>query len=927
MPSDFAPVISSLKIFLGNFSRFHSSVIFCYAKNVFNKTKLCSHLTFLRTCLRHNIVPKGMQLKHQPADVNNPGLNKSISSLLSKSSLSLVKIHISSLAEAVKKTDNLIFHCKNQIHTLFSKVISVVIFNRVHDLNSWVHHIASTKKTKKLSSLLPSPPLSSSDTTTANTDPSSSHDNRVTCIPADLQLSSAEKSILSKGLNFVPLTKKANTTLTHVYLEKFFRTVRWTAVLRQTPSSGGLDSSEVLSDEDIETPDAFKVLFSRKQGRLPPRDFKAVEDFISRVNSDYSNLKPKPLSYSNISPEESAALKRLHKRDDIVIKPADKGGSVVVWDREAYIAEGLRQLSNQDHYQSVHTSALKTHSNQISRVIKDEQVNQNLPPTANLLRVSQPRQSIFYMLPKIHKTNSPGRPIVSACACPTEHISTYLDSLFQPLVSALPSFIKDSTDAINQFETLNRDPTFFPSLICTMDVTALYTNIPHGDGLQALRFFLEQRPTPDPPTDTLIRLAELVLTLNTFEFNGNYYQQIKGVAMGTKMGPSYACLFMGRLELRLFQEFQGPKPQFYRRFIDDCITLSSLTERQMAKFINFANSLHPSTKFTYEYSKVSGTFLDILLSLSELVLTLQFPKRHIITSVFYKETDSHSYLSYHSSHSTHIRDNIPFSQLLRLRRLCSDEQDFKSKAKDMVQHFLHCHYPDQVVQAALTRASSIPRDSTLKYTAKTSSERPVIIIPFHPHNIPLKTIVRRHWHLLLDDESTSASFPAPPLVAFKNPANIRNWLVHSRLKSNPSPLVQPGTRPCNLTLCRSCPFLDKELRIQGAKTSFHIKKHFTCTSSNIVYVVRCVSCNMLYVGETLRSLEERVREHIRNINDEDLRYPVARHFCQAGHSLNDFRVQGLWLVKGDCAERKILEHWLMHKIGTITPDGMNVKSM
>ena len=66
-----------------------------------------------------------------------------------------------------------------------------------------------------------------------------------------------------------------------------------------------------------------------------------------------------------------------------------------------------------------------------------------------------------------------------------------------------------------------------------MDVTALYTNIPHGDGLQALRFFLEQRPTPDPPTDTLIRLAELVLTLNTFEFNGNYYQQIKGVAMGT----------------------------------------------------------------------------------------------------------------------------------------------------------------------------------------------------------------------------------------------------------------------------------------------------------------------------------------------------------------------------------------------------------
>ena len=63
------------------------------------------------------------------------------------------------------------------------------------------------------------------------------------------------------------------------------------------------------------------------------------------------------------------------------------------------------------------------------------------------------------------------------------------------------------------------------------------------------------------------------------------------------------------------------------------------------------------------------------------------------------------------------------------------------------------------------------------------------------------------------------------------------------------------------------------------------RRAFSCDPSNIVYVVRCISYNILYIGETLRTLEEKVREHIRNIQGQELKYPVARHFCQAGDSL------------------------------------------
>ena len=72
----------------------------------------------------------------------------------------------------------------------------------------------------------------------------------------------------------------------------------------------------------------------------------------------------------------------------------------------------------------------------------------------------------------------------------------------------------------------------------------LYIVIPNDGGLQALAYFLDQRTLMEPSTHTLVRLAELVLTLNAFSFDDQHYRQIGGVAMGSKMGPNYTCLFV-----------------------------------------------------------------------------------------------------------------------------------------------------------------------------------------------------------------------------------------------------------------------------------------------------------------------------------------------------------------------------------------------
>lgn len=191
--------------------------------------------------------------------------------------------------------------------------------------------------------------------------------------------------------------------------------------------------------------------------------------------------------------------------------------------------------------------------------------NEDLPPTAKHVK-SKAKQSTFCLLPKIH---TPGRPIVwlSACSCPTENISEYLDSLLLPIAQSLPIYTKGTTHALNIFKQMNAAKTFQPQLLFTLDVVSLYTSIPHRDGLRVLSFFLDRRPPEAcyPSTTTLAQLAELVLTLNTLEFDVQIFHQVSRVAMGTKMGPSYACLFMGHHEHLILESFTGPMPELYKR--------------------------------------------------------------------------------------------------------------------------------------------------------------------------------------------------------------------------------------------------------------------------------------------------------------------------------------------------------------------------
>ena len=148
------------------------------------------------------------------------------------------------------------------------------------------------------------------------------------------QLSVAEISLLSKGLKFVPTPNFVNRAILKEELEIFGRKLRLKWHFRNEESTGTFNP------------------FRRKSKFNPKGKDAAIEMYLSRLEEEILAIDTK-LGYSNLTREEKKALKSLKDDVDIIIKEADKGSAVVVWDREDYLQEASKQLGDSDTYEEV----------------------------------------------------------------------------------------------------------------------------------------------------------------------------------------------------------------------------------------------------------------------------------------------------------------------------------------------------------------------------------------------------------------------------------------------------------------------------------------------------------------------------------------------------------------------------------------------
>ena len=185
--------------------------------------------------------------------------------------------------------------------------------------------------------------------------------------------------------------------------------------------------------------------------------------------------------------------RNLRQRTDIIIKPADKGSAAVVLSKEDYIKEANRQLNESIDY-------LKLPADPTSQYTTDSMYRRELidKKVKNFLVTHHPRAARFYLLPKMHKPGNPGRPIVTSNGVLTTNISHFADFFSTAERDPTSITFQDTMDFINKLWRLLRLPP--GCLLVTLNVSLLYTNIPHEEGITACEEFLNHRE-PGPSYD------------------------------------------------------------------------------------------------------------------------------------------------------------------------------------------------------------------------------------------------------------------------------------------------------------------------------------------------------------------------------------------------------------------------------------------
>ena len=382
-----------------------------------------------------------------------------------------------------------------------------------------------------------------------------------------------------------------------------------------------------------------------------------LETMFHSIEQDLHRQKYREPRKKNLQKEGYKAIKSLWPNADIIIKLADKDSAIVILDKQSYINEGERQLHNNQIYGEAETDltgqVIHIINLHVNNVLQRGQISQN---TCNYLTTDIDKTQQFYLLPKIHKDlhNPPGRPIFSGSGQPPEKISQFVDHFIGPLVLLPNSYIRDSTHLINILNKFNMPPGM---LLCTMDITSLYTNIPQNEGIQSIKELLaiHRHTNTSPHNSYIVELHEVVLTNIYFDFNGQHYHHISDTAMGTKLAPLYANLFMTK-----FVYTYHLQPTLWKRFIDGIPLIWPHGMNALLEIIKYLNTVHSTIKFTSDISPIEIALLDLIIYIKG---------NKLYTRLHTKNTDRHMYLNFNSEHPMSLKRSIPYFQFLRLKRI------------------------------------------------------------------------------------------------------------------------------------------------------------------------------------------------------------------------------------------------------------------
>ena len=410
------------------------------------------------------------------------------------------------------------------------------------------------------------------------------------------------------------------------------------------------------------------------------------------------------------------------------------------------------------------------------------------------------KPGLLYGLAKVHKQNTPMRPILSAVGTFNYELAKHLVPILTPLTFNEYT-VSDSFSFAKEIVNMH-----FPgAYISSFDAVSLYTNIPLDEGIDictrdtlGVKFkglYYDQ--------SSLKSMLNMATKENVFLFNKNLYKQKDGVAMGSPLGPVIANSFLSFHEREWLEncplEF---RPVYYRRYIDD--TFIIFKERAHSdRFLEYLNKQHESIKFTKEDEKDNKlSFLDVEVKKND--------DGTFDTSIYRKPTNTRLICQYTSYIPSIYKDSVISTLVDRAWKICSTYKAFDHEVQYLCKLFFDNGY------------------SMERFWKKCNS----VIDGLYRRRKEIPTVPRAVIY-----HSIQYFGPVTDMYKTKFKSLVSSYYGQIKLQLAHKNHLTVGS-------------------------FFKIKDSIPVSQrSKVVYKYSCEVCNASYIGKTMRTLAARIAEH------------------------------------------------------------------
>ena len=408
-----------------------------------------------------------------------------------------------------------------------------------------------------------------------------------------------------------------------------------------------------------------------------------------------------------------------------------------------------------------------------------------------------PKLPELYSLPKLHKPNTPMRPIVTFINTPTEKLSKCINNFFSKIIQYKPKHaVLNSKEITNEISNTTLPKSY---ILASFDITNLYTNVPLQDTIDITKNILKDNLNNEKDIKNITKIIEHCTEQNICTFKNKTYKMIDGLPMGSPLSGLLANIYVEHIEDKILNLPEAKNVIMWKRYVDDILIIWTGTLQELKNFHDSINTIDHKIKFTIETEENNKiNFLDLTLNKSN--------NGQITYNIYRKPTNAECIIPYDSHHSTQNKFAALHSMINRAYTLPLSDQTRHTEI-EKIRNIAQTHnFPEKTINKIINKIKNKTMIQSLGYGTNTTIDN---------NNI------------------TFRKFTYAGQINEKISKTLKKYNIHPIHKTNNS--------------------ISDILHNYKDKTEKWNK--------NGVYKIYCKECEATYIGETGRKLSTRLQEH------------------------------------------------------------------